>query len=193
MKAKKLLALILAVMMSVSILGACTKNNDVEGAASPTGSSGNTDKNVGEEIQKDKGTADQITSKTAEVLNVAIPQDIGTFNPWKWKGQGANQALHGIYQPLLHLVDGVYYPGVMKADYVISDDGLTMECELFDNVYDSEGNNLTTDDVIFSIKHSMEVWWYISHLTSATVTTPSISSSSVLCTWLSWIRSPVFS
>ena len=161
MKAKKALALILVIVMAISLLAACGEKDKTGGEAktdpdkSGTAASG---ESIGEEIKVDQGTVDAITSNTVEVLNVAIPQDIGTFNPWKWKGQGANQALHGIYQPLLHLVDGVYYPAIMKSDFTFSDDGLSMYCEIFDNVYDSAGNHLTVDDVIFSMNQSIAVW-----------------------------------
>lgn len=155
MKVKKGLALILAAALLTVSLTACSSgdNGNSESTTSPTTSQ---DSNVVNNGETDlSSSVDQLSSGTVEVLNVGLLSDVGDFNPWTFTGQGANHAIWGIYQPLMHLSDGEYYPGVLKT-YTFSDDGLSIDCEIFDYIYDWEGNHYTADDVKFSMDMAAE-------------------------------------
>ena len=101
-------------------------------------------------------SAENITSAQIDVVNVGIPGDVSDFNPWSFTGTGATQAIWGLYQMLYHHVDGEFYSALLKS-FEISDDGLSMDCELYDYIHDWEGNHITTDDVIFSFEQGAEI------------------------------------
>lgn len=61
-----------------------------------------------------------------------------------------------LYERLMYLnADGEYVPWVLK-DYTAGDDGLTYDFEIYDNVYDSEGNHITAEDIVFDIQKNIE-------------------------------------
>ena len=140
----KICSMILALAMLFS-LAACGDSSDKDTTASASGSSQTTT------------SAGSITSVQRESINVGIEADLTDFNPWTYTGVGANAAIWGLYQPLLHLEDGVYYPGVMKS-YEFSDDGLVISCEIFDYIYDWEGNHITADDILFCWEKALEAF-----------------------------------
>lgn len=150
---KRILALILSLAMMIALV-AC--GSDQKGTVSNT-ETPNAEKDVVTEGPKTdlSASANEITSATVETLNVGLMMDVGDFNPWTFTGMGANHAIWGIYQPLMHLVDGEYYPGVLKS-YTFSDDGLTLEGEIYDYIEDCDGNHYTADDVEFSMRKAME-------------------------------------
>lgn len=163
---KKSLAMILSfVMVFALLLTACgggNKDNNSQGngdaGASNTGSGSEENNGNSEDIRTEgSGTAATVTSARRDVLNVGLLMDVGDFNPWSFTGQGANNAIWGLYQPMLHFVDGQYYPSTVK-EWSMSDDGLTFSGEIFDYIHDWAGNHYTASDVKFSLEAAMEVW-----------------------------------
>lgn len=153
---KKITALALALIM-VFALTACGGGG---GGETNQGGSVNTDtqnnnnnaaSNAEESETNLAVSAGELESGTVETLNVGLLMDISDFNPWTFTGMGANHAIWGIYQPLMHLYDGEYYPGVLKS-YTMSDDGLVLDCEMYDNIHDWAGNHYTADDILFSME-----------------------------------------
>jgi len=144
---KKTCSMLLALLMLFS-LAACGG----ETAEQPATSSGQNVEASSDPAESDNAqvnSVENISNVQRDVINVGIAADITDFNPWSFTGAGANHAIWGIYQPLGHYIDGTYYPVLMK-EYTFSDDGMTMDGELFDYIHDWEGNHLTADDVLFS-------------------------------------------
>jgi ABC-type transport system substrate-binding protein len=161
---KKIVALFFAIVM-VFALAACggdtASNSDLD---NPNVSSGTGDGSDDTVIGTTSGVptleldnAATLTSAQKDVINIGIPADVSNFNPWSFSGAGANQALMSLYQPLLHHDNGKYYNSIAKTDFVTADDGTSCRFEIFDNIYDSEGNHITVDDVIFSFTKVGEV------------------------------------
>lgn len=164
MKIKKTVALLMVAAMFVAVLAACGDKQSGETANTTNPGS------VTDTVITDQGTADDISSATKDVINVGIDADVSDFNPWSFSGTGANQALWGLYQPLLHHVDGQYYSGVAKS-YEMADDGLSISFELYDYIHDWEGNHITSDDVLFSFEKCTEVFPEYSELIDEVVKT----------------------
>ena len=89
-------------------------------------------------------------------VNVGVQSDPADFAPWAANSNGRTNALWGIYQELFHIVDGVFYPSLVK-EYTMAEDGRSMDCELFDYIYDSAGNHMTASDIQFSFAKGMEL------------------------------------
>ncbi len=138
---RKILCVLLALAM-VLVLAACGEESSSESSSSSTSSSASSSEGNGEK---------------REVLNVAIEEDCTNFNPFSFSGTGANLAIFDLYQPLLQPVDGEYYPSILKS-YEISEDGLTFYGEMFDYIYDWEGNHITADDVVFCWDQTLEFY-----------------------------------
>jgi ABC-type transport system substrate-binding protein len=167
MKKRQLAALLLALAMIFS-LTACsgggtgdTNTDSVSEPATTTTDSGSgTEGTVPELVSavEDLGIAyaSSVTSVQRDVINVGIPADVANFSPWSFSGQGANQALMSLYQPLLHHDNGEYASAIAKDNFVIADDGMSCDFELFDYIFDWQGNHITVDDVIFSIAKCSE-------------------------------------
>jgi ABC-type transport system substrate-binding protein len=101
-----------------------------------------------------------------DVVNIGIGTDISSFAPWQQSRSsgGWADAIHGIYQGLVSYEyditnpgqDETYAPQIMKS-FKMADDGLSMDCEIYDYITDSAGNHITMDDVLFSYEKAIEV------------------------------------
>ncbi len=143
---KKFFALLLALVMVLSMAacqGTTPAGNDEPGskeAAEPAGDNAETAKE--------------------KVLHIAFHAALTSLNPYQGMNEGMGPlGLYG-YQPVFYKsqyitdtegsIDGYLFPGVGKT-YTKVDD-VTYDVELFDYVYDTEGNHITADDVVFSIE-----------------------------------------
>jgi len=145
---KRVSSLLLALVMLLSLAACGSSDGDASASASTSAS------------QSASSSADasaEITGVQQDVVNVGISADCTNFNPWSFSGTGANAAIWSLYQPLLQPVNGEYQPSIMK-NYEISDDGLSVSGEIFDYIYDWEGNHITVDDVIFSWGKACEAY-----------------------------------
>lgn len=149
-KQSKLIALLLAMALILTLFSACGEDSADDGSA--TASSDPTDSgSIGSEIdQNDVSTASG--SAHIDVINVGIETDITDWTPW---GTGANsgtaarnEALWGIYQSLIDFDQGTYYPMLFEW-YEVADDGMSLTGKLWENIYDSAGNHFTTSDIKF--------------------------------------------
>lgn len=172
---KKTISLLLALAMALT-LAACGGDNNASGTQTsdtPATSTNSAQKDTTDSQQGGTGTiintnisvseipldgaAEALASaKTRNVINVGIPADVSNFSPWSYSGAGANQALMHLYQPLLHHESGEYYPAIAKS-FELSEDGTSCTFYIFDYIYDSEGNHITVDDVIFSFQECSKV------------------------------------
>lgn len=164
-KLRHILSLALVAAMLLSLLTACggggeTNSSTDGGAAATTPSTGDTSgsasSGTGEGTTSGSASAATVTSAVRESVNVGVQSDPADFAPWAANTNGRTNALWGIYQELGHIIDGEFYPALVK-EYTLSDDGTYMDCTLFDYITDSAGNHMTASDVVFSFNKGMEL------------------------------------
>jgi ABC-type transport system substrate-binding protein len=160
MKTKKIIALFFAIVM-VFAFAACGGGADSDSSPADSSADVATESEAAppaaEVVTLALDNASALQSAQKDVLNIGIPADVSNFNPWSFSGAGANQALMSLYQPLLHHDNGEYFNAIAKSDFEMAPDGTSCKFEIFDNIYDSAGNHLTIDDVIFSFTKVGEV------------------------------------
>jgi len=146
---KRTLSLALAFVMTLSLLAGCGKSGDTNtpspDAVSPSASA------AGDSTPSSESTppADE-GPVVRDVVNIAVAQD-DTWDPFNY----SYREPVGVFQYLGYLVNGEYQPGVMKDNYKTSDDGLTITCEIYDNIYDSAGNHMTAADIEWSYNQAV--------------------------------------
>ena len=152
---KRILALLLALCLVFS-LAACANGGDEDSTQEPD--EGNTSQDDGnEDPTPDDGEEPSQGSAVRDVINVGIQSDPADFAPWGANTTGRISALWGIYQPLVNFTIEGETDGCLLKDYTISDDGLTVSCELYDYIYDSAGNQMKASDVKFSFEKGVEL------------------------------------
>lgn len=150
MRMKRITALALAGCMAASMLTACGSSNNSSAAASGSTSSGATTETAA--VPADAG----LHNLSDGVL------DIGTAIKWDsctpFRSNVANNAPWApqVYETLAVLsYDKEYIPLVAKS-WTGQDDGMTFDIEIYDNVYDSAGNHITADDIVWMIEACKE-------------------------------------
>lgn len=154
---KKALALILTALMVLSLFAGCAQKAPASSESTPsadTTAPADSEKEIEyvEETAGSLGDADEsrdTTKSTGErydYVAFAIAQDPTDLNPWN-KMLGSKFAIYEvIYEQLFDWVGGEYVPSIATG-YTVVDD-LHYEVEIHDNVFDSEGNHITADDVV---------------------------------------------
>ena len=90
-------------------------------------------------------------------INTAITVDIESTNPYKLVSSNSTEIMYNIYEGLVMPGEnGDLIPALAKS-YSISEDGLVYEFIIRDNVYFHNGDKLTVEDVIFSLKKMKEL------------------------------------
>ncbi len=139
---KKTLSLVLICALLVLTATGCSKNTgsdsaDTSGGSKPDSGASSSEGNT------DTPAASADESKVVVGL-VADPQSIG---PFQGMSQGRIGILYTVYEFLV-TTQGGEMSGVLMKDYEKVDD-LTYNCEIYDYIYDQEGNHLTASDVAF--------------------------------------------
>lgn len=155
MKKKRLLAMLLSAAMAASLLAGC--GSDSGPTSSPAG--GSNDPSASNSEAGSPGLSDHLT--------IGIAADVESFNPWLMANDSRQQVFYdNIYEPLARLtLTGERELVIAKS--LEAQGGGVYDIELYDNVYDSEGNNITADDVIFSYdmcKETGQLAWGIKYL-----------------------------
>lgn len=138
---KKLTYLILALAMLLSLC-ACGGLTDGGNDSPPASNSASGTPN------QDNSTADTINFEDT-VIRIAISADPGNLGPFVANNTGRKQTLYSIYQPLSEVLPGGEVRLVLAKSYEKLDD-YTFRVEIWDNIYDSDGNHITADDVVWS-------------------------------------------
>lgn len=130
---KKLLALLLALVLVLSLVACGNKDN--------------------EEDQNPVTTGSDILSTDEQgrsVVRVGIQAAPTTLAPWEAMSYGGIATRRSIYEFLVDKTGfGGDMVGIMMKSYEKVDD-TTYNLTIYDYIYDTEGNHLTADDVIFS-------------------------------------------
>ena len=94
----------------------------------------------------EKGSEDSLSAV------VGITQDLDSLDPHKAVSAGTDEVLFNVFEGLVKpSVDGTLVPAVAK-DYTIAPDGMSYTFTLRENVKFHNGEVVTADDVVYSIK-----------------------------------------
>ncbi|MBP5158680.1 MAG: ABC transporter substrate-binding protein [Lachnospiraceae bacterium] len=92
------------------------------------------------------------TDKDGGTIVVGITQDMDSLDPHKAVAAGTKEVLYNIFEGLVKSDEkGDLVPAVAKS-YTISEDGLTYSFELRDNVRFHNGDKVTAEDIVYSLK-----------------------------------------
>lgn len=137
-KITRLLALVVSAAVFVSGCGSLTGSESGSSSSSGTASSNTTD-------------ASNVSFEDS-VVNVAIDGDPGTFGPYETNNNGRKETLYEVYEPLaMYQERGGDIKGIMAKDWsAVDGEENTYKIDLYDYITDSNGNQITADDVIYS-------------------------------------------
>ncbi len=129
---KRVCATILAGILCLSVLAGC-------------GSS--------DEESSNSEASDDTVSESPEItdtstLNIGTQLEWTDMNPYATYTGGAESQYRNVFEYVFDRVDGELVPLIGKEFTEI--DAKTYEVTIYDNVYDSAGNHITADDVVFS-------------------------------------------
>lgn len=164
---KKLFAILLSAVMAMSLLAGCGSSNSAttaapasDGGAEATteaATAGNQDADYGAE--GDKGSVEEALKELAEkaapgeyfgdLVTIAATNGPNTFDPMA-RGGG-----YGVQAPIFEKLAQADSTGAMRLCMLKSCeevDELTYECELWPFITDTAGNNITAEDVKWSIQ-----------------------------------------
>ncbi|MBQ8995493.1 MAG: ABC transporter substrate-binding protein [Oscillospiraceae bacterium] len=136
---KKWLSIALLFVMMASILTACG-----EAPAAPSGDGSNVE---------DVDVTDQTIEAgavQADEVNVGIPRNLESLSPFAVSGMAGGYVVDTMYETL-----GGYYgfggefKGMAMKSFELDDTGYIWHIELYDNIYDTEGNHITASDIKF--------------------------------------------
>lgn len=142
MKKVRLISLLLAVAMMISLFAGCGSKDQQN---SP-GQGGDTqvDVNLGGEVQK---PTEELTDP--QELVIGCQNDIGSMRAGGTTTSGKRMLHQLVYEGLFtEGLDGEWVSRIGKSMEYLGDG--TYQFEIFDYVYDSAGNQLTASDVVFS-------------------------------------------
>ena len=155
---KGVVATLLAVSLGCTMLSGC-------GSLTTGGSSEDisSTEDVKEESNTETSTVDSGSGNTttaatsADSVTEGIVLDVESFNPWMMAQDARQQVYYNkIFEPLANLtMDGERQ--LVLAKSVEADGSGCYDIELWDDIYDSAGNQITADDVIFSFDQCNEV------------------------------------
>lgn len=147
-KIHKLLGLLLALMMVFTLLASCGPASPETDETEP-GLPVATDPNDEEDSKTESGRNDaSIAIGTHQVVTSLSP--LGTT-----AGHLYTYCIP-LYERLMYLNgDGEYVPWLLK-EYTAASDGVTFDFEIYDYIYDSAGNHITAEDVVFAIEKNVE-------------------------------------
>lgn len=151
-KTKRLLALALALVMVLS-LASCGSSSSEQTDAESSATSESTDSTD----SSDTATSSDATVSTEatildngrlEKFTIGMANDPQELSPWNPNNSGKNLVWHQIYECLFDN-DGSEYVPVLAKGYTEVDE-VTYDVEIYDYIYDSDGNHITADDVVYS-------------------------------------------
>ena len=134
---KKLVAFLLVIIMALSLFAGCGGDTSSDPDASGSGDS-----------------SDGSTDHANEVV-IGMDSDPGTFNPYASAAAAYMKVRHMVYQTMRYLNQDKEYVNIL-AEEVEQIDDTTYRVKIKENIYDSEGNHITADDVVFSCTQHMQ-------------------------------------
>ena len=146
----------MSVLLAAGMLTACGS-----GAASSTGSSSDATPATAASESAPAPEADAARKSTANTderyakVTIALSSDPQDLAPTTLAGDNSKQYIYNnIYEPLFDFDGGDYTP-ILAKTYTEVDD-THWQVQIYDNIYDTAGNQITADDVVFSVNALVE-------------------------------------
>ncbi len=143
----KKLSITLMALLLVAALGGCAGGKSSEDKSSTAPS--NT-----ESTENNQGTENTADPKYGGKVVVGVQQDIDSLDPHKATAAGTKEILFNIFEGLLKVNENGSLICAVASDYSVSEDGLTYTFTLRDNVKFHNGNNVTAEDVKYSLERA---------------------------------------
>ncbi len=167
MKKRRVVAALMACAMVVASVAGCSSSSSSSSSSSTTAAAAEAAEEEEEVVEMETGAAEANTAAEdwsdyivdgKTVIRVGIDNDPGTLDPYQTgSSNGKNSSTSPtIFQTLAKIqgVGGDLGPEI--ASSWATDDYLTYDIDIYDNVYDSAGNHITADDVVFSFVTAKE-------------------------------------
>lgn len=153
---RKVVPLLLAMAMVLSMLTSCGSG----GTSSTTSDSGTDSAQVqdseqaqdSEQVQTDEGTSGK------KEMTIGIPGTPEVLSPFAPASTGSLYLTPVIYESLGYFTDSSYseFKNQLMESWELADDNMTYTVHLHEDIYDTAGNHLTADDVVFSFDKGIE-------------------------------------
>lgn len=152
MKKRKWVALGVMLAMSLGVLAGCSSTS---GSAETSG--GSTEKVNGTTDTEAPNTAASNTDGGLSEITVGINAEVSDLSPFSAASNGRNSVLLTLYQPLGDLKGvGGDLEGILMKSYNAVDVH-TYDIEIYDYIYDTAGNHITSSDVVWSFNKAIEM------------------------------------
>lgn len=159
MKKRRLIAVVLSLCLIIALLAGCSNNTSTNNGDNTTPnntSDNNTGSNTSNNAENNGGTSDNAQNATEagtylrDKMVISAQSDGGTLDPFASSSQWGSAAMTTlVFQHLANIdSDGTLYYEIAKSFEKVDDTHYTLT--IWDCVYDSEGNSITADDVIWS-------------------------------------------
>ena len=140
-KARRFASLMLAAALTSAFLTGCGGSKDASQGSAAAGT---------EAAVADEGSSGNVTADGKTVIRVGMNADPASFGPFESGGNGKNYVYRIIYEPLAEYQGvGGEVKGVIAKEWE-KIDPVTYQVTIWDNIYDTAGNHMTADDVVFT-------------------------------------------
>ena len=142
---KKSLVCVVSLLVIVSLLAACAPKATPT-AVPPTA--------VPQPTKPAERQTTANTGKRYPKLTVALNADPKDLMPINYNSPSRGDIFQQVFEPLFDFEKGDYLPLLAKSYKVIDD--THWQVPIYDYIYDSAGNHITADDVVFSYNYAVE-------------------------------------
>ncbi len=147
----------LAVVLCLGLLSACGSSDDSSETEAETEAETETETETEAETEDDSAAAAATEGYVLDSISVSCSSDGGTFDPYTRGGWG-KMAVGDLLFQYLGDVDNEGNPHwTIAKDVEMSDDEMDYTITIWDCVYDSIGNHITADDIVFSFDYFRSV------------------------------------
>ena len=154
---KKMIALLMAAMMLLSLAAACGNDAPAETPTQPTTPAPTTPAPATPTTPAPTQPADPDADKYGGDLVISTTSVSNTLDPHHSAGATSNyQWMQNVYETAISMgADGQYYP--MTCSYEYAEDGLTLKLTMVEGKKFSDGTPVTIEDVVASWKRAGEI------------------------------------
>lgn len=153
------MAMLLAATLIAGSLSACGSNTATTTSTDTTGTNGTQQvtESTAEKVEiQTEATTSEVTSAYVDEINIASERDPTDMGPWAGNMGGASGIVPLVYQTMqVRELNADPEPCLAKTVTVV--DEKTYNIELFDYIYDSEGNHFTSADVKWGVEEAQSI------------------------------------
>lgn len=144
----KLLTVFLSTIMIVAMISGCSSSSSTS-AGDVTSTSDVVDKEA-------TFNASGENSETDAEIRIGANYNMTNLSPLRTTSDHLYTYSIPLYERLMYLnADGKYVPWLLKS-FTAGEDGVSYEFVIYDNIYDSAGNHITADDIVYDIEKNIE-------------------------------------